>query len=559
MSTATYAPPPQATLDFDELKRRAGMRPVESRTHKRLAYGQLTHCPFHKDSTPSFGPYPDKRKRSPRWKCLGCGWEGDAIDFVAEHDHITQADARRKLKAEFDNSPVEDLPAAPDTPVQHAWHWTKEKVQRAAALLETDRAALEFLASRGISTETIRKKQIGLLAACKDYPARVVLPTFVDGEVVAVKLRAFGEFDAKDKWRKLRRDENVYHLFNRDAALTAQDLYVVESELDCLMLESTGLAAISVDSAGHRLTMQDEELLKVPRRVILALDTDKSGQDCSKRFESLIPQDKLVKITPQGVKDLGEMRAKAPDTFVVRLKKLVRFAQITRKDITWDDLLTEDEVIEQQGLELEYVVDKLIPEQRITMFYGKEKSGKSLLAYYIGKCAANNVPVFDNYKVKQMPVIYIDAEAGVLGKYMGWMRPIGSVLVRLITLQGGIRALDDPALLKICREYRPLIIIDSLSKFMGRGADRANAWRSSDMEPVLEKIRQLCVAGATVILIHHAQRSDPEEYRDSGAIGAGVDFSLRCQFGNLANAAATFLLAVSGFGIPSSVSLQRTK
>jgi hypothetical protein len=41
---------------------------------------------------------------------------------------------------------------------------------------------------------------------------------------------------------------------------------------------------------------------------------------------------------------------------------------------------------------------------------------------------------------------------------------------------------------------------------------------------VLEKLRRLCVAGATVILIHHATKADPEQYRDSGAIGANVDF-----------------------------------
>src|SRR5262249_29989601 len=42
---------------------------------------------------------------------------------------------------------------------------------------------------------------------------------------------------------------------------------------------------------------------------------------------------------------------------------------------------------------------------------------------------------------------------------------------------------------------------------------------------VLEKIRHLCVAGATVIVIHHSTKSDEELYRDSSAIGANVDFS----------------------------------
>ena len=75
-----------------DLKRRAGMRPVETHTGKQLAYGQLCCCPFHEDHTPSFGPYAGD-DGLPRWKCLGCGWEGDAIDFVEKKDGLSKRDA----------------------------------------------------------------------------------------------------------------------------------------------------------------------------------------------------------------------------------------------------------------------------------------------------------------------------------------------------------------------------------------------------------------------------------------------------------------------------------
>ena len=100
--------------------------------------------------------------------------------------------------------------------------------------------------------------------------------------------------------------------------------------------------------------------------------------------------------------------------------------------------------------------------------------------------------------------------------------------MRFLTIrtQNGIPALDDPGLLAMCAEIQPLIVLDSLHKLFARNKEGkfGSAWQSSDYEPVLEKIRQLCVAGATVILIHHSTKSDEEKYRDSSAIGANVDF-----------------------------------
>jgi hypothetical protein len=351
-----------------------------------------------------------------------------------------------------------------------------------------------------------------------------VLPTFVDGDVAAIHLRAFGTFEDQDKWRKLRRDENIYHLFNRDAARDAArsgaDLYVVESQLDCLMLKSIGLLAVSVDTAGHVLTVADTALLKACRRVILAGDTDKPGQDCVKCIEDKLSGKNYLRIVPQGVKDLGEMCEESPGTFAKRLAKLVRYTAITRDDFTFDDLLTENEFLEDEGCDQRFLVDKLIPEQRITMIYATEKSCKSLLCFYIGKCVANNRKVFDSFAVKQRRVAYIDAEDGLLNVYVKWMQKLGPEQLRLFKLNRKIPALDSPALLEMCRKEHPLLIVDSLHKFVGS----ANAWRSSDLEPLLEKLRQLCVAGATVILIHHATKADIEKYRDSGVIGANVDY-----------------------------------
>ncbi len=131
------------------------------------------------------------------------------------------------------------------------------------------------------------------------------------------------------------------------------------------------------------------------------------------------------------------------------------------------------------------------------MLNGPEKSCKSLLAFYLGKCVVNGKKAFDNFAVKKLPCLCLDSEDGILGEYVGWMRRVGTEEVRFRTLQTGIPALDYPFLLQLCREQRPLLIVDSLHKFTGNGnGTNVNTWRSSDMEPMMEKLRQLHVAGA---------------------------------------------------------------
>ena len=60
--------------------------------------------------------------------------------------------------------------------------------------------------------------------------------------------------------------------------------------------------------------------------------------------------------------------------------------------------------------------------------------------------------------------------------------------------------------------------IDSLTKFL-RGAD---PFHPGEMSELFDKLLDLCAAGATIIVVHHATRADAERYADSHQIGAAV-------------------------------------
>lgn len=503
--------------DFKAVKQAAGTAPVDARLSSAVAIGKTTRCPFpeHKDDSPSFGPY--LREGLPRWKCLGCGWEGDAIDFVMKYDNVEQAEAVRRIEGKVTGSgPVLVKPAPKE---EHVFGWDDARLTRAIAALPANKVMQAFLATRGISIETAKALKFGVEG---DY---LVVPTFdVNGKLCAVKRRHPKPPNPAEKWKKSNRDVNVYHLYNRDVVSGIADVFVTESELDAAMLFSHGFEAVSVDSAGHKkLTQADADLLRSVPRVLLAGDADKAGEECVAALKKEVGAQRCLRVTPSGFKDFGELFADTPRGFAEQVRRLVRHAETTRPDFTFDDLLTEDELMEDQGIEIKYAVDLLVPLRRITMLFGAEKSCKSLLSFYYAKCVVNGEKVFGRYSTVKMPAIYLDAENGILGTYVGWMKNVGSDMVRLRTLATGIPALEDPYLLEICKKQRPLLIVDSLHKFMPKDG-KTNSWRSDDMEPVLQKLRDLCTAGATVILIHHATKADKEQYRDSSAIGAGVDF-----------------------------------
>jgi archaellum biogenesis ATPase FlaH len=214
----------------------------------------------------------------------------------------------------------------------------------------------------------------------------------------------------------------------------------------------------------------------------------------------------------------------------IDFEKIAELAALQKENpqtLHWESLQTEDDIIAQQGSRLAYIVDEIVPKQRITLLFGSEKSGKTVIALDLLKYVANGQPWL-NRKTTKTSCLYLDFEDGVVGAYIAWLKDVGEEKIRFITLRSekGIPALNDPALLSLCAQRQPLIVLDSLHKLFGRNKEGkfGSAWQSSDYEPVMEKIRQLCVAGATVILIHHATKSDIEQYRDSSAIGANVDF-----------------------------------
>ena len=205
------------------------------------------------------------------------------------------------------------------------------------------------------------------------------------------------------------------------------------------------------------------------------------------------------------------------------MKHILRFARASRVHFQLDDLLTESE-IRMAGNTERHAVDKLVPLNDVTMFFSEEKGGKSQLITYLGKCVANEVPVFGKYPTRKMPVVVLDLEASEadIAGYLSHFSRLGPEQIRYLTRKTGVPSLDSPALLRLCERERPLLLLESLTKFVATVSKDESMFDPAAMSRFFDKVLNLCAAGATVIITHHATRADAERYADSHQIGAAV-------------------------------------
>jgi len=154
-----------------------------------------------------------------------------------------------------------------------------------------------------------------------------------------------------------------------------------------------------------------------------------------------------------------------------------------------------------QEEETHFLIQGFLVEQAITMFYGKEKQGKSWLLYAITKllCEHERVKkVFyvdqDNPK-RQLKERNID---DLIEKYSDKLM----YLARGSTPLSGLELVDALAKPAVLDDYRGVVFIfDSTRDFVDRTDSDIQAKR------FMENMKKMREAGATVLLIHHATKS----------------------------------------------------
>ncbi len=187
----------------------------------------------------------------------------------------------------------------------------------------------------------------------------------------------------------------------------------------------------------------------------------------------------------------------------------------------WDEIA---DVFTLAAPATEWIVEGILPRASVTLLAGEPGSYKTWLALallrgvagggnFLGrKCARASVLYLDRENPlavmrERLAVLGIEASAATDSRiWGGW-------------LGDAPPAIGDARLMEIASERRPLIIFDSLIRFHA-AADENSA---TEMAMVMQELRSLANAGATVVALHHKPKSEGSHYRGSSDIAGGVD------------------------------------
>ena len=193
-------------------------------------------------------------------------------------------------------------------------------------------------------------------------------------------------------------------------------------------------------------------------------------------------------------------------------------AETARTRWRLDELLTQPDLLEPPAI----VIPRIAWRSRSTLLASSEKLGKSTFLSYVAAQASRGGDVLG------LQCAAVDVLVFGLEEF------IGDVVRRLARFDAEptrvhiVTTLPDrpaAALSELRRHVvessATLVIVDTLIAYAAGGVTDANA--SAQMQPIVQALSHYAhESGVALILVHHGRKSDGK-YRDSSAIGGGVD------------------------------------
>jgi len=177
--------------------------------------------------------------------------------------------------------------------------------------------------------------------------------------------------------------------------------------------------------------------------------------------------------------------------------------------------------ISQQNIEVEWVIDKLIPKGAITVLHGRGGLGKTWLLLQMGSCMADGKPFCGLSTIKEN-VYYVDFE-NPMAEISHRGRVLGGSSLRLWHLSHNPPPprLDNQQWVLYKSLPPGVVVFDSM-----RSAHHLDENSSKDMTIIMSRLKELREIGHTIIALLHAPKGDARTYRGSTALIDQCDHAL---------------------------------
>ena len=149
---------------IDSIQEKADIVEVISRyiPLKKMGRSHKANCPFHNEKTPSFVVSQDKQI----YHCFGCGAGGNVFSFIMKYENVQFPEAVEMLAEQVGVALPRGYARSEeaDALFDQLYKINDAACQYFQTTLAGNRYAMDYLASRGIGSETIKKFRIGYLS-----------------------------------------------------------------------------------------------------------------------------------------------------------------------------------------------------------------------------------------------------------------------------------------------------------------------------------------------------------------------------------------------------------
>ena len=300
-------------------------------------------CPFHDDSNPSMSVSREKQI----YKCFSCGASGNIYNFLMDYEHIDFKEALSKLSSKLGIN-IENTTIKVNNKFDKFYeiYDLTSKLYQNNLLSEKGSSARNYLKSRNISLEEIKKFNIGLsfsnnqvvkqlekkynLLDLEDvglisnnhdiFQNRIMFPLMnLENKTVAFSGRIY-DTNSKDSKYINTKETNIFKkgeiLYNyyacKEDVRIKKYLILVEGFMDVIRLSTIGIKNV-VATMGTSLTINQIKLLKrLSNNIYLCFDGDNPGKLANiNNGEELIKHDVNIKVISLDNND-------DPDSYVLK-------------------------------------------------------------------------------------------------------------------------------------------------------------------------------------------------------------------------------------------------